>query len=49
VSDWDRPAAVLYRGVADRNLLEDPLGHCVTKFSCTSVSQDSEEHVGYDT
>lgn len=42
VSDWDRPAAVLDRGVADRNLLKDTLGHCVTEFSCTSGSQDSK-------
>lgn len=48
MSDWDRPATVLDRGVADRKLLKDTLGHCVTEFSYTSVSQDSAEHVGYD-
>lgn len=48
VSNWDRPATVLDRGVADRNLLKYTLVHCVTEFSSTSVSQDSEEHVRYD-
>lgn len=48
VSAWDRPATVLDSGVADRNLLKDTLGQSVTEFSWTSVSQDSEEHVGYD-
>lgn len=42
LSDWDRPATVLDSGVAGRNLLKDTLGLCVTEFSCTSVSQDSE-------
>lgn len=42
LSDWDRPTAVLDRGVADRNLFKDTLGHCVTEFSCTSVSQHSK-------